>query len=367
MQKLKDIMTDKKLMYYIFGGIAGIVILFGAIFIVLKMLGRKISYSELENQLYSETEYYLKENDIYYPNEENPETIISSEDLVQGKYIKELNKLVKDNCSAEIEVLYKNGGYAIRPLLSCDKYESQLFYDKILADNPVTDEGNGLHDLYEMLVFRGDRVNNYVKFNGTLWRIVKMNPVDNTIYLILDNVKEAPNDIWDDRYNTAEESRHGINDFPVSVISSTLKELYRTKFNTVKAKMVPMDICVGKRSNTETINDGSIECSYVMEEPEFVTLMQINDYINASTDRRCNTVEDPACGNYNYLVNKNGKWWTLTADGTKGTKVYSINYNGNINSDYANSKKFIRLMIAVDGNNLYQEGNGTSNNPYIMK
>ena len=131
--------------------------------------------------------------------------------------------------------------------------------------------------------------------------------------------------------------------------------------------MVPMDICIGKRSHTEMINDGSIECSFVLEEPQFVSLLQINDYINASNDHRCNTVEDLACGNYNYLVNKNGKWWTLTADGTKGTKVYSVNYNGNIVSDYASSKKFIRYMIAVDGNNLYQEGNGTSNSPYMMK
>lgn len=367
MQKIKDIMANKKLMYMIIGGLVLVIVLIGGIFLIFKMMGRKISYSELENQLYYATEKYLKENDIYYPNEENPETIISSSDLVSGKYIKELNKLVKDNCSAEIEVLYKNGGYAIRPLLTCDKYESRLFYDKILADNPVTDEGNGLYDLYEMLVFRGDRVNNYVKFNGMLWRIVKMNPVDNTIYLILDNVKEAPNDIWDDRYNTTEESRHGINDFQVSVISATLNEIYETKFNNAKARMVPVDVCIGKRSHTENNNDSSVECSFVLEEPAFVSLLQINDYINASNDHRCNTVDDMACGNYNYLVNKNGKWWTLTADGSKGTKVYSINYNGNIVSDYASSKKFIRYMIAVDGNNLYQEGDGTSTNPYMMK
>ena len=84
-----------------------------------------------------------------------------------------------------------------------------------------------------------------------------------------------------------------------------------------------------------------------------ISLMQVNDFINASNDHRCSTVEDLACGNYNYLVNKNGKWWTLTADGTKSTKVYSVNYNGAIISDNADSKKFIRYMIAVDGNNLY--------------
>ncbi len=367
MNKFRTFMANKKLVYSIIGGVAGIIVLFIVIFVAIRMIGKKITYSELENQLYFATEKYLKDNDIYYPTEENPETIISSEDLVNGKYIKELKKLVKDNCSAEIEILYKNGGYVIRPMLTCDKYQSELFYDRILNDNPVITNGNGLFDLNEMLVFRGDRVNNYVKFNNMLWRIVKMNPVDNTVYLVLDNVKEATNDLWDNRYNTTEESRHGINDFDVSVISHTLKDIADTKFANAKSRMIPMDICVGKRSDTESNNDGSVECSYILEEPEFVTLMQINDYINASTDHRCNTVEDMACGNYNYLVNKNGKWWTLTADGTKGTKVYSVNYNGNIISDYADSKKFIRYMIAVDGNNIYQEGNGSSTSPYMMK
>lgn len=367
MNRLKIMLSNKKLVYSVIGAIVGIIVLILAIFIVIKIIGKKITYSELENQLYFATEKYLKDNDIYYPTEEYPEVIISSTDLVNGNYIKDLSKLVRDQCSAEITVLYNNDAYAIRPMLSCDNYQSELFYDRILADNPVTDNGNGLYDLYEMLVFRGDRVNNYVEFNNMLWRIVKMDPVNNTVYLILDNVKVAPNDIWDNRYNTTEESRHGINDFPVSVISTTLQEIYDSKFATAKARMVPMNICVGKRSDTETVNDGSVECSYTLENQQMVTLMQVNDYINASNDHRCSTVEDLACGNYNYLVNKNGKWWTLTADGTKGTRVYSINYNGSIVSDYADAKKFIRYMIAVDGNNLYQQGNGTSSDPYIMK
>ena len=367
MNKFRNFMANKKLVYSIIGGIVGFLILILIIFLVIHFIGKKITYSELENQLYFATEKYLQDNDIYYPTEEYPETMISVSDLVSGKYIKDINKLVKDNCSAEISILYQNEGIVIRPMLTCDKYQSSSFYDKILADNPVTDQGNGLFDLYEMLVFRGDKVNNYVKFHNKMFRIVKMNPVDNTIYLILDNVKEAPNNIWDNRYNTTEESRHGINDYKVSVISSTLKEIEDSEFNNAKARMVGIDQCIGKRSYTENVNDGSVECSYTLEDKAFVSLLSINDYINASTDHRCSTVEDMACGNYNYLVHKNGKWWTLTADGTKGTKVYSINYNGNIVSDYADSKKFIRYMIAVDGNNLFQEGNGTATNPYMMK
>lgn len=367
MNKFKEILNNKKLVTTMIGAVVGILILLVIVFLIFKIMNRKMSYSELENELYFATQKYLKDHDAYYPTEENPETTITDTDLVQGKYIKDLNKLIQDSCSSEISVTYRNGDYQIRPFLSCDHYESQLFFDKILKDNPVTTSGNGLYDLNEMLTFRGDKVHNYVSFNNMMWRIVKMDPTNSTVYLILDNLKDSTNDIWDNRYNTSEESKHGINDFSVSVILDTLDEIAQTKFSNNMSRMVPMNICIGKRVESESKNDGSVECSNVMEKQKYVSLLPLYDYLNASTDHRCTTSEDRACSNYNYLVSKVGKWWTLTADGAKGTKVFGINYTGVITSDYADSKKYVRYMIALDGTNLYQEGNGESATPYIMK
>lgn len=369
MNKLKEILSNKKLVFGILGGTIGFIILIIVIMLIIQLVNRKMSYSALEDQLISATESYMKDHKEYYPTSEMPKFVLDANTLVTEEYIKkDISKLVKDNCTAEIEVIYENNAYHVKPFLTCDNYETQLFYDKILADNAVVNSGNGLYDMNEMLVFRGDQTNNYVQFHNLLWRIVKMDPTDSTIYLILENLKDAPLAIWDNRYNTTEESNHGINDFSVSVVSDTLDNIYRTTFaDDDRSVMVPMNICIGKRSEAENVNDGSVECSNTMLEQKFVTLLPLYDYINASTDHQCDNATKRACANYNYLVNKTGKWWTLTADGSKGTKVFGINYAGVISSDYTDSKKYIRYVIAIDGSNIYSQGNGTIDSPYVMK
>ncbi len=366
MNQIKNFLQDKKGKYLIIG-LVSLFLLFFLVMLIFFLIGKKITYSELENELYFATQKFLKDNPDYSPVMEGAVTTLTADELVNRKYIKPLDKLVKDQCSAEITIQSINKVIQIKPFLTCDNYESQLFFDKILKDNPITTTSSGLYDLNEHLVFRGDRVNNYAKFHNKLWRIVKMDPVTEQVTLILDNVKEALNDKWDNRYNAMEDSSHGINDFSVSVIRYTLEELFDRDFSDAKSRMVPMHACIGKRSNTETLKDGSIECSNMFEEETFLSLLPVYDYMNASTDIGCNTIEDRSCSNYNYLVAKAGKWWTITADGGKGTKVYGINYNGEITSDHADSKRYLRYTIVVDGTNLYQQGNGTMDNPYMMK
>lgn len=368
MNRLKDILSNRRLLIKIGGIIAGVILFIFLLVFIIKVINRKITYAALEDQLITATANYLKDHPEYYPTASSPSFTIAGETLVNEKYMKkELNKLVKDNCSAEIQVLYKNESYQVKPFLTCDKYETREFYDKVLADSPVTEDGSGLYDLNEKLVFRGDQPNNYVKFNNVLWRIVKMDPADSTIYLIIENLKDVKLDIWDNRYNTTEESRHGINDYNVSVIADTLSRVYQENFSNLKSYLVPMDVCIGKRSETEERNDGSVECSNIMMEKQYIALLPLYEYISASTDYQCKSAADRACANYNYLVNKVGKWWTITGDGSRITKVYGINYSGVITSDFADTKKYIRFVIAIDGTMLYREGNGTASNPYVFK
>ena len=366
MQNLKNILRNKKLMYTMLGAIGGIIVLIIIVMVIINILNKKTSYGEMENQLISATTKYLSEHNEMYPTEENDMITIDGSTLENGKYIKEINKLVKDTCEATVEVYFKNNDYQYKPFLICNKYETKMLHDKILEDNPVVTSGNGLYDLNEMLVFRGDSVKNYFKFNNLIWRIVKMS-TDGTIYLILENVKDASNEVWDDRYNTVEESNKGINDYNVSRAAVSLDRIIETKFSNLKSYLVPMDICIAKRSEAESNNTGSTECSYLLEEQKLISLLPLYDYINASTDSKCATAADRGCANYNYLLNKAGKWWTLTADGAKGTKVYGINYSGVISSDYANSKKYLRYMIALDGTNIFESGNGTLEKPYVVK
>lgn len=368
MNKLKQIFGNKKLLITIGGSVIGIIVLILLIVTLIKFLNRKITYAALEDQLSTATQKYLNDHPEYFPTMESPSFTLTSDTLVNEKYIKkEIGKLVKDTCSAEVEVLYKNDSYQIKPALHCTKYETQLLFDQVLLDNPVVTDASGLYDVNEKLVFRGLQNNNYIEFNKKLWRIVKMDPTDSTIYITLENLKDAPMDVWDNNYNTTEESRHGINNYDMSVVYQTLSNIYLNEFSNVKSAMVPMDMCVGKRSEAESVNDSSIECSNVMQEKKYIGLLPLYDYINASLDYQCRSASSRACANYNYLVNKVGKWWTLTADGSRGTKVYGVNYTGAITSDFADSKKYIRYVVAIDGTLIYSKGNGTQENPYVFK
>ena len=368
MYQIKDLFQNKRILIKIGVAIISVIVLIFAVVFVIKLMNRKISYTSLEDQLVNATSNYLKAHPEYYPTKESPTFTIAAETLVNEKYIKkEIGKLVKDTCSAQVEVHYQNDAYQVKPMVSCTKYESLLLYDKVLLDNPVVTDGNGLYDLNEMLVFRGDKPTNYIKYHNFVWRIVKMDPTDSSIYLILDNLKDTSLDIWDNRYNSTEESKHGINDYSVSIISDTLTTFYQESFTgNDKSSLLPIDVCIGKRSDAETVKDGSVECSNIMSDKKYISLLPLYDYLNASTDYQCRTTTDRGCANYNYLVNKTGKWWTLTADGSRGTKVYGINYTGAVVSDYADSKKYVRFVVKIDGNLIYRSGNGTSDNPYTF-
>ena len=360
MNKLKDLFHNKKLLITIGVSIVGIIVFIFLIIFLIRFLNRKITYSALEDQLSVATQKYLKDHPEYVPTLENPSFTLTADTLLNEKYIKkEIGKLVKDTCSADISVHYNNESYQIKPMLHCTKYETQLLFDQVLFDNEVVTDASGLYDMNENLVFRGLKTNNYIEFNKKLWRIVKMDPTNSTIYITLENLKDAPIDIWDNNYNTVEESRHGINNYDLSVVYQTLSNIYLNDFESVKSALVPMDMCIGKRSEAETMNDSSVECSNKMQEQQYIGLIPLYDYINASLDHQCRSASSKACANYNYLVNKAGKWWTLTGDGSRGTKVYGVNYTGAITSDFADSKKYLRYVVAIDGTLIYSKGNGT--------
>ncbi|MCI8393885.1 MAG: hypothetical protein HFH86_00165 [Bacilli bacterium] len=363
MEQMKAILENKKLVYIGGGVIVGFIII---LFLILSFrFGRSTSYQEMEQLMIKATTKYLQDHPLESPTSVQPEITLSSSLLVDQNYLKPLDKLRKDNCSAEVVVHYKEENHLITPYLSCQNYESTTIYDQIVQNNPIVSSYDGLYEMNQELVFRGDKVNNYLLFHDVLWRIVKLNPENQTISLILEDLKTTKNDIWDNRYNTVEESKNGINDFEVSIIRDSLFQIYSSQFEKVRHELVPMNVCIGKRSPNETNKTGDIECSYFLNTKLYVSLLPLYDYMNASLDSRCLSSLDRGCSNYNYLVNSSGKWWTLTADGSKGTKVYGISNSGVISSDHAITKKSIRYMILLDGGSLlYLKGDGTKDSPF---
>ena len=100
-------------------------------------------------------------------------------------------------------------------------------------------------------------------------------------------------------------------------------------------------------------------------EKQFIGLLPLNDYLNASLDKNCTTSISPSCQNYNYLAKYQYNWWTMTGTSLNTYNVYKINKSPSLTA--ANSTAVPRLVLHLAKDAIYVSGDGTFNNPYILK
>ena len=366
-EKIKEIFNkiDKqKLM--LFGSIIGVMLaIIITIAIVVKIVGIKMSYEKLEEKLEVAAEKYMNDNTNNLPTETNPTTVVSATTLIENKYVKELKKYVKDSsCTANVNVYWNNGSYKYQTFLTCNEFKTQLFIDKIKSDNKISSFGEGLYEMNNELVYRGENPNNYVNYGKELWRIVKINNKGQFI-LIKDKLEPDYYGVWDDRYNTEADTANGINTFSLSRALSTIRNIYHEKYNE-KEELDLFDLCVGNRNEFDASKNGSSECQSMLTN-QTIGLLPVYDFMNASLDSACVTVKSRECQNYNYLVNDEDKWWTATGNNKNSYDVYYIGYSGEIESEEAAIGANYRYIVALNKNVLFKSGTGTEKDPYIIR
>lgn len=360
-----NLKNNKKLYIYFGTGIGVMVLLIIIILIIGLISGGKLSYSALENKINKVAlSYALDRKDILPIAGE--ETTIDYQNLVDAKKIKPLNEMLKDQtaeCSVTIKIKNNNEHYLALSNLNCgEKYKTTTIKNMVLKDNNIVNSSYGLYNINGEYVFRGEQVNNFVKFNNKLWRIIKINK-DGDLRLI--EVARNESYVWDDRYNSDRNTNTGINDYRVSRMRDTLNDIYNSDFSdNIKAYIKKQNVCLGKRESESTNNTGSIECSDILEN-QYVSLLQANEFVIASIDKNCITLTDSSCTNYNYMTNFDKTFWSITADSYKTDKVYKI--ANNVISSTASSKSYIKIVIHIDGETTVSEGNGSESNPYIIK
>ena len=359
---------DEKMKKIIFIVLGAFVILFLFLF-MMSSCSKKITPEKLELMIVDEAKdyYYL------YPNElpgKNSVITLSLSDLVNKGIIKELDKLLeKDtNCSGTLTIENNNDYYMYSPSISCNTGTETFItvnLKELLLENVVT-SGNGLYNIGNEYYFRGDDVDNYLMFDGLLWRITKINS-DNSIRLIEAGRREPVE--WDDRYNEITSTSTGINNFSANNLNSrilqNLNEIYENDAilsNDAKGYIKETNLCIGKRSITETINDGTIECSSTLDN-QYLGLLQYNEYMMASLDNNCLQTDSVGCRNYNYLAEFNNSYWTLTANNENTHQVYKINKT--VMSTDASNSGMARLVINIS-ENTNVTGEGTEEKPYIV-
>ena len=347
-----------------------IVILLGTI-----LIGRNYTYDQVEQILKNAAVKYYQVQDVLLPTNEGEKSEVDATTLASEDYklMKPLAKLKKNvSCTGKVVVQKINNEYIYTPYLDCGKsYKTEELYKSVISKNKVVTSGNGLYEMNGEHVFRGDKVNNYVKLSKGLFRIVKITS-DNKI-LLIPGLEEYYSDVWDDRYNLDMGYSSGINLYRPSRMRDMLANIYSDKLKDFslladvdRQKLTTFSFCIGKRSAEEENNTGAVECSDSLDN-QMIGLLTASDYINASTDANCKNTVSKSCQNYNYLKIKNTAWWLGTAASFDSNDVYYVNEDGYLLYSNASSLNIIRPTVMLNNNVMIRSGKGTESDPFILK
>lgn len=360
----------KKKLLMITGGIIGLVIVIVIILLIYNAIFGKVTYESIENKVLSAAKKYYSENESLLPKSDNEQVTTTDTALTAAGYLDSMSKLTKDmkgvTCTATVIISYAGGEYRYTPLLDCgSSYSTKTLTSRIEEIETKVYTGQGLYDLNGELVYRGEDPNNYIKFAGKNWRIVKI--TNNQAVLILNERNERI--VWDNRFNTDRNRTDGINDYSVSRIYEQLQEIYQGEslFNKSSKQLLAIhSLYTGKRYETDIYNDGSIEKSTFLDN-QYIGLLPLYDYINASLDMNCNSGTTASCANYNYLNHFEYTWWTLTADAANSYKAFRVTNDGVIETMKTATNGYIRPVVYLAKDALYAGGTGTESDPYIAK
>lgn len=352
----------------------GIFVAFILFFVIYKAIfGSALSYDKIENIMVRSAKQYVNnhpekvEGSIYGTVE------IKVSDLIAEGYMKDMSKYTKKDvmCSGSVLVFKNLDDYSYSPKLDCgEAYKYKNLTDEITKEENIVTSDNGLYKVETgepYYIFRGENVDNYLKINNNLYRIMRIDENGN-IRLFSEDIGEPfP---WDNRYNIDSKYDAGINDFE-GTQASRIKDKILSVYNDeeiftkdVKSLIIPQEFCIGKRTEKDIDNTGSIECSKKSELMGAGTIA-LYEYFQVSLDPNCFSSLTPSCKNYNYLAKYSKRYWTLTAAVEDSKYVYAI--ADNAYATKALTYAYLHLVITINGNVNYIGGTGTLNDPYIVK
>ena len=333
------------------------------------------SYEKVEEKIVDATKKYFSDHPESLPTADGKYNL-SYDVLVNGLYIAPLSELLKDgaSCTANVIINKNDVDYTYIPKLDCgDNYSSIELYRQILNDNQIVTSGSGLYrEIDGSYYFKGKVTNNYFvlgtnesnKDKEFVWQILGINK-DNTVKIRAVKSTEASS-VYDNRYNINKGTKTGYNTFEDSVMKDFLKGLEKNnKYFTAEeqSKLVPKQLCIGARSDKETINNGNVECSaYSIDKYLFGTLLPY-EFLRASLDTNCKTVTDRSCENLNYLANQSSSEWSTTANSDSTHQLYAF-YGTYYSLSSADNPKTLHLVANLNEFTFYKSGTGTLEDPY---
>ena len=352
------------------GGFLGVLILFIMIVSITRSISNKKNpYGKIKsNAIVAAEDYY----DSLKEKLNSGESIeVAFDELVSKKHMKEYSSKLNDGvkCNGKVVITNNFDNILYTAIMDCGKnYKDETLYDHIINNNEIVTSGDGIYDLYGRYIYRGEKVNNYVEFDGKTWYIVDMDK-DGKIRMINSTPSYEYEITWDDRYNISEEYDAGYNDYSKSRIRENLEELAIN--NSVvslnsKRYVSPQDICIGKRNINETDNSNAVDCSETVKSQMLGTLTP-SDVITASIDPYCNSIGQNQCANYNYFYERVfSDFWMLVSNSENNHSAF---YCSDAIVDISETSEYMSLYttIKLTPEVQYLSGDGTENNPYKIK
>lgn len=347
------------------------IIFFGGALLYNKFFYKK-KYSEIETIMTTAAKKYYNENKERLPQNEGEKQTIEASKLAAKKYMKTIEEYLKDDskkCTGTVNVTKINDNYKYTPFLDCGKdYKVKKLTEYIKENEKIVTTDKGLYELNNEFVYRGENINNNIYFANHNWKIVKIFD-DKTLIILDDILKNDINSYWDNRYNEERKAKVGINNYELSRAREYLNTLYEgTTFFTKEDKLLisSYNLNIGKRTLDDQDKTGAPEKAIVLEN-QYIGLLTAYDYLNASLDSNCKSVNTESCNNYNYLATYPISWWLITGNSENTYEVYKAEATTSLFNARANSNAHFKPVIALTEDTIYVSGNGNKDNPYKIK
>lgn len=203
-----------------------------------------------------------------------------------------------------------------------------LLSNYVNKNSNIVYEGSGAYKVKGALIYKGDKVDNYLEYSGLTWRIIKINQ-DNTIDLVLDD--EINELIWDSE----------IKDFKDSDVSSYLNNYFIKYLN--KDMLSKTTVC------EDIINDiTKISCEKTYQE-NYVRLLDINEYLNSKDEST-------------YIGTGKNIWLENRGE----ESAWNIN-NDNVSYSPTDNGYLIKPVVTLKNTTPLISGKGTLEEPYVIE
>ena len=226
--------------------------------------------------------------------------------------------------------------------------------------------------------FRGNVTNNYVKFAGQTWRIVRINE-DGTIRIIM---QDGINDNEYTKFNS-NSNNYSYMYYSNSNAKTQLNNWYQTNIGSKAdlAKNVASGAYYCEQAKAKWANSytsGSATMTYYYKyTPDFKCSSDGNGkgVVNASIGLLTYDEVVYAGGYYGqnnsnyYLYNSSISWWTMSPAGFSGYDaiVWYVNATSQVDRSNVYNSPRLRAVLNLTADTQISDGDGTKENPFVVK